>query len=147
MMVNRKNQQLGKSSENKTESKAGYGRRQFQKVKLLIRNSRPSVKGQWKDLSRRIGKLSGKRKNFSGSHPVISEASLSFSKILRSAWKDLPLFRCCITTWLMYWNVPALDVRNVGKFRLRSRDYSVRFRWMDCAPEAYASKRLMPCWG
>ena len=33
-------------------------------------------------------------------------------------------------------NVPALDVRSVGKFRLRGRDFHVQFRWMDCAPEA-----------
>lgn len=33
-------------------------RRRVQKVKLLIRNSWPSVKGQLKDLNRRIGKLS-----------------------------------------------------------------------------------------
>lgn len=42
-------------------------------------------------------------------------------------------------------NVPALDVRSVGKFRLRGRDFHMQFRWMDCAPEAYASKRLLSC--
>jgi len=88
-MVNRKNQQLSESSKNKTEGNAGCARRQIQKVKLLNLNSRPFVKGQLKDLNRRIGKLSEKRKNFSGSHPIISEASLSFlkefSKCLRRA--------------------------------------------------------------
>lgn len=146
-MVNRKNQQLSESSKNKTEGNTGWDRRQIQKVKLLNLNSRPFVKGQLKDLNRRIGKLSENRMNISGSHPINSEASLSFSKIFRSAWKDLPLFRSCITTWLMYWNVPALDVRSVGKFRLRGRDFHVQFRWMDCAPETYTSKRLMPCGG
>lgn len=34
-------------------------------------------------------------------------------------------------------NVPALDVRSVGKFQLRGRDFHVQFRSMDCAPETY----------
>ena len=146
-MVNRKNQQLSESSKNKTEGNAGWDRRQIQKVKLLNLNSRPFVKGQLKDLNRRIGKLSENRKNISGSHPINSEASFGFLKEFSKCLKRSSSFQELHNDMTHVLNVPALDVRSVGKFWLRGWSFRVQVRWMDCAPEAYASKRLMPCWG
>lgn len=43
--------------------------------------------------------------NFSGSHPINSEASLSFSKILLSAWVEFALLRSCLSADLTVLNV------------------------------------------
>lgn len=145
-MVNRKNQQLSESSKNKTEGNAGWDRRQIQKVKLLNLNSRPFVKGQLKDLNRRIGKLSENRMNISGL-TINSEASFGFLKEFSKCLKRSSSFQELHNDMTHVLNVPALDVRSVGKFWLRGWSFRVQVRWMDCAPEAYASKRLMPCWG
>ncbi len=77
--------------------------------------------------------------------PVISEASLSFLKEFSECLKRSSSFQELHNDMTHVLNVPALDVRSVGKFRLRGRDFHMQFRWMDCAPEAYASKRLLSC--
>lgn len=93
------------------------------------------MKSYLKSLYRRIGKLSEKfSEDFLGSPSDQARSTLVLSKILRSSWKDLSLFKNCITTWLMYWNVPALDVRSVGKCRLRGRGFHVQFRSKELCP-------------
>ena len=118
----------------------------IQKVILFIRNSRPSVKGQLKDLNRRIGKLSGNRMNFSGSHPINSEASLSFSKILRSAWEELAPLKNCLTTDLTVLNV-LLRTEESWWTSPRGRSFNEQFWFRILLPEINTSRRRLPCWG
>lgn len=146
-MVNRKNQQLSESSKNKTEGNAGWDRRQIQKVKLLNLNSRPFVKGQLKDLNRRIGKLSGNPRRIFG---------LCFRSCPKHLWVFQRFFEVLEesllfsgTAYLLtspYWTscsgrrkagelLPALEV-------LRS---SFWFRIL--LPEINTLKRHLPCWG
>ena len=114
-------------------------------VKLLIRNSWPSVKSQLKDLDRRIGKLSEKPWRIFRLSSDHFRSLFEFLKDYSKCLKRSSSFQELHNDMTHVLNVPALDVRSAGEFRLRGRDFHVQFRSMDRAPEAYASKRLMPC--
>lgn len=146
-MVNRKNQQLSESSKNKTEGNAGWDRRQIQKVKLLNLNSRPFVKGQLKDLNRRIGKLSiNPRRIFRLWFRSIPKHLWGSTKILRSAWEELAPLKSCLTADLTVLNV-LLRTEESWWTSPRGRSFNEQFWFRILLPEINTSRRRLPCWG